>query len=163
MDDYSVLGFLAAFWLVSVAVVLVYYVFVSLGLYRMAKSSDLENPWLAWLPFGNTYIMGAIVKEMDFIGQHITNLGIIYLVSPFIVAIASAILSLIPILGWLASFALSILLLVFSIMVLYKMFKCFVGEKAVLYTILTIIIPFGAPVCFMKAGSNPRLNDSTLS
>lgn len=156
--EFSLLIFLVSFGLVLIVVGLVYYIFTSLGLYKMAKSSHLENPWLAWVPFGNTYIVGSIVKEIDFIGQHITNLGIIYLLSPFIVGIASCILSLIPILGWLASFALNILFLIFYVSVLYKMFKCFVGEKATLYIILTLIIPFGAPVCFMKAGNSPRLN-----
>lgn len=159
MPESSLLHLFVSFGLLSIVVSLVYYIFTSLGLYKMAKSSNLENPWLAWLPFGNTFIIGSIVKEIDFIGQHITNLGIIYLLSPFIVAIASCILSLIPILGWIASFALNILFLVFYVSVLYRMFKCFVGENATLYTILTLIIPFGAPVCFMKAGNRPRLND----
>ena len=160
MSDSGLIGFLVSFWLLSMVVGLVYYIFTSLGLYKMAKSSQLENPWLAWLPFGNTYIIGSIVKEIDFIGQHITNLGIIYLLSPFILGIASCILSLIPILGWLACFALNILFVYFNILVIYRMFKCFVAESATLYTILTFIIPFGAPVCFMKAGNRPRLNDN---
>ena len=160
MSESGLLKFVLSFGLLSIVVGLVYYIFTSFGLYKMAKSSHLENPWLAWLPFGNTYIIGSIVKEIDFIGQHITNLGIIYLLSPFIVGITSCILSLIPILGWIASFALNILFLIFSISVLYRMFKCFVGENAILYTILTLIIPFGAPVCFMKAGNRPRLNDN---
>ena len=160
MSDSGLFSFLLSFGLLSMVVGLVYYVFTSLGLYRMAKSSNLENSWLAWIPFGNTYIIGSIVEEIDFMGQHITNLGIIFLLSPFIVGIASCILSIIPILGWIASFALNILYLVFSVSVLYRMFKCFVGESATLYTILSVIIPFGAPVCFMKAGNLPRLNDN---
>lgn len=134
-----------------------YYVFTSLGLYKMAQNSQLENPWLAWLPFGNIYIIGSIVNEIDFLGQHITNLGIIFLLCPFIVVIASGILSIIPILGWLASFVLNILFLIFGVLVLFRMFKGFVGESATLYTILTLIVPFGAPICFMKAGNRPRL------
>lgn len=46
--------------LVALAFSAVSYIFQSLGLYTVAKRRGLNNPWLAWLPVGNTWILGSI-------------------------------------------------------------------------------------------------------
>ncbi len=42
------------------AIGIVVYVFQSIGLYKMAKNLGLAHPWMAWVPFLNTYTFGKI-------------------------------------------------------------------------------------------------------
>lgn len=39
------------------------YVLNSLGLYTIAKRRGLGSPWLAWLPFGNAWMLGCISDQ----------------------------------------------------------------------------------------------------
>jgi len=159
MDNSALFALIASFGLLFTVLGLFYYFGTAFGLYKMAISSNLQNPWLAWIPFGNAYILGSIVEEVDFLGQRITNLGLIYLIAPFAIAIAAKILALIPVLGWLATIVIEILFLILSIKVVYKMFTLFVSESATLFTVLSFIIPFAAPVCFIIAGNHPRIDN----
>ena len=36
------------------------YIFTGLGLYTIAKRRGIHNPWLAWVPFGNMWLLGTI-------------------------------------------------------------------------------------------------------
>ena len=42
---------------------IVFYVLQSLGLYAIASRRQLKNPWLAWLPIGNMWILGSISDQ----------------------------------------------------------------------------------------------------
>ena len=56
-----------AFLLVILAVAgiiqLVFYIFRSLALYKLASRRQLENPWLAWVPVGWNWIAGALSDQ----------------------------------------------------------------------------------------------------
>ena len=45
------------------AVGLALYVIMSMGLYTIAERRGIPNPWLAWLPVGNVWILGAIADH----------------------------------------------------------------------------------------------------
>ncbi len=45
--------------LISVAV----YVFTALALYTIAKRRGIHNAWLAWIPFGNSWLLGCISDQ----------------------------------------------------------------------------------------------------
>ena len=51
--------FLVAYFAIFAFAILCY-VLESLGLYTIAKRRGLNNPWLAWIPVGNTWILGLI-------------------------------------------------------------------------------------------------------
>ncbi|MBM7833575.1 hypothetical protein [Clostridium sardiniense] len=36
---------------------LINYIFVALATYRIAKKENVDNPWLSWIPIGNSYIL----------------------------------------------------------------------------------------------------------
>ena len=42
------------------------YILLSLGLYTIAKRRGLNNPWLAWIPFGNVWILGSIADQYQY-------------------------------------------------------------------------------------------------
>ena len=44
----------------SMLLSLAIYIFTGLGLYTIAKRRGIHNPWLAWVPFGNMWLLGCI-------------------------------------------------------------------------------------------------------
>lgn len=43
------------------------YVLLALGLYTIAKRRDIKNPWLAWVPLANVWILGCISDQYQFV------------------------------------------------------------------------------------------------
>lgn len=41
------------------------YVFQSLSLHTLARRRGIANPWLAWIPFGDSWIIGALARDYD--------------------------------------------------------------------------------------------------
>lgn len=39
------------------------YIFTGLGLYTIAKRRGIHNPWLAWVPFANSWLIGCISDQ----------------------------------------------------------------------------------------------------
>lgn len=52
--------FLIIFLMIAAAIGIVLYIFESLSIYTIAKKRGIENPWLAWIPFANLWIIGQI-------------------------------------------------------------------------------------------------------
>ena len=47
---------------VSAVFGIIMYVFQSIGLFKMARTLNFNLPWIAWLPFSNTYCFGKIAS-----------------------------------------------------------------------------------------------------
>lgn len=45
------------------------YVLQSLGMYTIAKRRCIRNPWLAWLPVGNMWILGSISDQYQYVAK----------------------------------------------------------------------------------------------
>lgn len=116
---------------VVVLIGLVFYCLKSIGLYTLAKNRGIENPWLAWIPVADLYIMGMLLGEMDLFGLHIENLGLWCPVA----VVGGSLLGGIPVLGMLISIALMIFLVAF----VYKLFELYT-ENAILFTILSVLL-----------------------
>jgi len=108
------------------------YILTALGLYAIAKNRGMENPWLAWIPIAQFYIIGAIVKELKF-GDSFT-IPKMELVLP-LGCLAVSILSWIPVLRWLLWIAYAVV----AVYSLYILYQKYVPEQAVLYTVLSCI------------------------
>lgn len=61
------LGVAIVILLVALAVGLVAYVLSSIGIYTIAKRRGIHNPWLAWLPIGNHWIVGCISDQYQYV------------------------------------------------------------------------------------------------
>jgi len=83
----GILAMIAAVFLIVVVILLVLYVYTSLALMTIGKKLKYPNPWLAWIPIAN----GAMVLQIG--GFHWAWIFLI----------------LIPILGWIPLFVLSII------------------------------------------------------
>lgn len=70
-EDDGLLAFIGVIYgiviLVGLAVSIACYVMRSLGVYTIAKRRGLNNPWLAWLPVGDAWILGMISDQFQYI------------------------------------------------------------------------------------------------
>lgn len=146
---YALLAFLGAFAFIAFILVIAIYVLASLGLYKLAQNAGIENPWLAWIPVANMYILAKLVKTVKLGSFEVPSLEIVLPVG----CIAVAVLANIPVIGWLVNIAY----LVLSILVLYKLFSIYRPQQATLWTVLSIIFSFiGMPAILIFIMRNDR-------
>lgn len=60
-------GVLLVIGLLAVAFGIACYVLESLGMYTIAKRRGIHNPWLAWIPVGNVWILGSISDQYQYV------------------------------------------------------------------------------------------------
>lgn len=133
---FSAMLAVGVFMLLFAILFLLAYIPFSLGLYRMAIKCGLENPWLAWIPFGNLYIVGLIIREMKFQNYEIPKPEIVLPAS----LLAYMVLANIPFIGFLAWVAITGLMLFAA----YRLFTVFKKDSAMLFTLLSLIPLVGA-------------------
>lgn len=149
---YALLAFLGAFLFIFVIIAIVMYVLLSLGLYKLAQNAGIENPWLAWIPIANFYILGKLVKKVNLGSLEIPSLEIVLPVA----SIATMVLANIPFIGWLINLAYLVLLIV----TLHKLFKIYRPEQATLWTVLSVLLAgIGMPgiLIFVMRNDSPKL------
>lgn len=60
--------------LIALVISIIFYIFESIGLYTIAKRRGIHNPWLAWLPVGNTWILGSLSDQYQYVVKRkVTN------------------------------------------------------------------------------------------
>ena len=128
---YGYLGLIVAGWVIFSIIGIAAYILTALGLYKMAQKQGEPNAWLAWVPIAQLYIIGKIVKELKLGTLVIPRMDMVLPLG----ALAVAILSWIPVLGWL----LAVAFYAMFIYTLYLLFKKYVPDQAVLYTVLSAL------------------------
>lgn len=63
---------LSAFSILPNLVSIATYVLMSLALYTIAKRRQINNPWLAWIPIGNVWLLGCISDHYRYVSKGIT-------------------------------------------------------------------------------------------
>ncbi len=133
---FSALLVAGLFMLFFAILVLLAYIPLSLGLYRMATTCGIENPWLAWIPFANLYTVGLIIRELKFQNYEIPRPEIVL---PLAFAL-HLLVSRIPFIGALYGLALTLL----TLLTLFRLFTLFKKDNAMLFTLLSLIPLVGA-------------------
>lgn len=49
------------------AVAIAAYILLGLGLYAIARNRQINNPWLAWVPVGNLWLLGSIADQYRYV------------------------------------------------------------------------------------------------
>lgn len=185
----SAVGILGAFVLVYGLVMLfafaysiITYVLHSLGLYTIARRRRISNPWLAWIPVGNLWLLGCISDQYQHMAKSkVTSrrkilLGLsiaavaIYFVWLFCMvlgmvfagnagtAIAGSVLLML--LALLVFFGIAIALTVYQYMCYYDLYHSCDPNNSVLFLVLSIvfsgIMPFFVFACRNKDNGMPR-------
>jgi hypothetical protein len=196
LDDYygdlplDIVFFVFAIWLALMLFVLIYsvvaYVLQSLGMYTIAKRRGIRNPWLSWLPIGNTWILGSISDQYQYVakgnirsrrkvllGLSIATyaLSVVYYVHQMITMIGLAMFEQQPTYSWsdfllqigfvLAMGTLAIISIVFAYMAYYDLFESSNPKRSVVFLVLGIffsfLLPFFVFACRKKdLGMPPR-------
>lgn|SRR3989338_3114825 len=60
LDPLNPMAMIGAFLGVLLVVLAVFYVYFALALMTIAKKTNTKNPWLAWIPVANLYLMTEI-------------------------------------------------------------------------------------------------------
>lgn len=53
----------------SMVIGLVAYVLMAVGLYTIAKRRGIRNPWLAWIPVANSWLLGCISDQYQYVAK----------------------------------------------------------------------------------------------
>ena len=82
------------------------YGLLSAGLHIMGINKGINSPWLAWIPLGQYYVIGAIIEEFKLLDWKISNAGSVLGGLAVVTFFFSAI---IPFIGWILPLALFVL------------------------------------------------------
>ena len=81
--------------LVSICLVVIpQYVLNGIAYMKLAKRRNMPNPWLAWVPFANSYLIGAVADNINGQYQKPTNRRVLLLVLSIISVVTTTISSI---------------------------------------------------------------------
>ena len=151
------------------------YVLQSISLHTIAKRRGISYPWLAWIPFGTNWILGAIACDYDkrngvkrrwdklllilsiVIVAIVVIVEVILFVSLFMTIVNASTASapdkeilILVILMSLAILPVSLLTGIFVMLqtiCVFKLFESTVPQKALTYFLIYLLVPFAAPIC----------------
>lgn len=63
------LAVLMVYYLLVIGFSILVYVLQALGMYTIANRRGIHHPWLAWVPFGNLWILGSISDQYQYVSQ----------------------------------------------------------------------------------------------
>ena len=183
-------GFLAIFliiYLIILIIALANYIVMSLSLYTIAKRRAVQNPWLAWLPYGNYWVMGKLAEDFDekngmqrkwstvllvlsismMIGFVFVYVGM--MVSMFFmtaidesVSLGVAFIVALYAIMFLLS-ALGVAAQICAMICTYKIYESTVPTKALKYLLITLLVPLGNAICLFKCRNEGYSNIETNS
>lgn len=173
---FAIAGILIGVLVIGLVIGITLYILQSIGLYTLAKRRGINNPWLAWIPVGNAWIIGYLADNYMEITElrkskyrHVLlwlDVGVM-LVSGIISVISSAsgigllmellkgnevsaqayLTNLMQTIGFLMlSLLISVTAAVFMFIAYYKVFKSCQPSNAVLYLLLSIFISVSLPI-----------------
>ena len=175
------IGFMIAMlviYLILFVFIAVSYVLQGMGMYTIAKRRGIHNPWMAWVPFANSWMLGSISDQFRYVayGQVTirrkwllaTSIGVS--VSASVWAVTHIIFTfsgsfgfgfVLYLLAWLAYMAVMVLYTVMNYKSLYDLYKSCNPRTALVFLLLSIFVgypqPFFVFVCRNKdLGMPPR-------
>ncbi len=152
---------------------IVSYVLQALGLYTIAQRRGIRNGWLAFIPFGATWILGSIADQYQYVAKGkvknrrkwLLGLNIALVVGYFAWFITFMVTRVfaatdmgsknaaiaVAVIGALVFFALAIALCVVYYISLYNLFVSCEPDNATLYLVLSILFSVALPFFIFAA------------
>lgn len=136
------------------------YILSCIGLYRMAKKLGHDKPWLAWIPFANTWLMFTLprneyrVLALNKVIPDRTNAFWIHIAIQYGADIAIAILACIPIVNYVVTAISPFMGIATTVAFIFMMFPVYKDlyslflpeETAKNYAVASVICAFVAPI-----------------
>lgn len=135
---FTILALGGFFALITLILIITMYVLSSVGLYRLAINQKIDNPWIAWIPIANMYILGSLIKNIKIDSYEIPRIELVLPIG----CLLTMLLSPIPLIGWIINIAYFVLCL----LTIFKLYKMYRPNQAVVWLILSIILPFMGPI-----------------
>ncbi len=174
-------GIFMIVYLLALAFSLVSYVLNAVGMYRIAKRRGIHHAWLAWIPVGNSWLLGSISDHYQYVAKKkitgrrkallamnlilIVLSGVIvsgaFMIFSFTTGPADLMGSGILLIGllvvaYLALFGLSIAMLVVSFIAYYDLFQSSKPNCAVLFLILGVVFNVTLPFFVFACGNSDK-------
>lgn len=163
----AIVGILLVVALVTTVVGILMYVFYSLGLQTIAQRRGIHNPWLAWIPVANLWVLGCVSDQYQYVAKgNVRNrrkilLGLVIaqtavalvfniLNNAMVMSLhgsqsASQILATVNLISNGCTGVLSVVLAVFRCIALYDLYSSCCPENNVLFLVLGIVFPVTVP------------------
>lgn len=153
----------AAVSVLAVAYALFNYVATGVSLFRMMDKAGVPNPWMAWVPFCNSYALGALADNYNLLWEAkptsyakkvlAWHIVVTALAQPLILALyAMNPDSSVPTDLWLLLLgyvAAGVVYTVFYSISLYKLYRTFAPESAVGLLVLSILVSISVPLILL--------------
>lgn len=153
--------FFFVFLFVGIMIGVAMFVLQAFGLYRIAQRKGIEHAWLAWIPFAQTYVYAEIIGEEITVGTlRIQQFPWVYVAVTYGSALIAGILSAIPFIGWALSLLLGPVIYAASIYVMYRFFKKFQGDSAVVFTVISAIFTIAFPFLVFSLREKPFADET---
>ena len=158
--------FLAVYSAVSVLAVayaLFNYVATGVSLFRMMDKAGVSNPWMAWVPFCNSYALGALADNYNLLWEAkptsyakkvlAWHIVVTALAQPLILALyAMKPDTAVPMDLWLLLLgyvAAGVVYTVFYSISLYKLYRTFAPESATGLLVLSVLVGISVPLILL--------------
>lgn len=163
------LAFLGIYFVIGLAA----YIFQALSLYKMASRRGIRNPWLAWIPGGDQWIIGSISDQYQYVAKgKVTNRRKIVLwmiiaavVLSFAAGFSLGFSEVVPMFAFFGLFLLLLVIaamiawMVFYYMALYDLFNSADPANGAIYLVVSILVNIALPIllfiCRNKDGGMP--------
>ncbi len=166
-----------AFYFAAFALSIAQYIITSYSIYTIAKRRLIENAFLAFIPYGNYWILGSIADDYDGKSGFNYNWRKLLIIFPIVICAAMFLFFIIFSAAFIfiestmyshlnygvmfaiiiSVFIMYILILLFAVafmiiewICIYKVFESTVPEKAIKYLLISMIVPFGYPICLLR-------------
>lgn len=164
-----VVGVFLIVYLLALAFSVVSYVLSAVGMYRIAKRRGIHHAWLAWIPVGNSWLLGSISDHYQYVAKQKTTkrrrillilsiacmiMGVIFgigvgaLTAAEImgdISAASVLPVAVMVIGYLGLMGLSIAVTVICYIAYYDLFRSCKPGNAVLFLVLSIFFNVTLP------------------
>lgn len=182
--------FVIAFVL-SFIIMLACYIFEAIGMYTISKKRGYNKPWLAFIPFANSYLFGAVTDNINAVNGKKSSFRVWLLVLKIIntvISFAYSVLVLVPMLMFLIdyidygyygglpemliaatvifAFIISAVSITYTILIyiaLHKIFSCYSRKNAVMFTVLNILFGIAPFILFAIRNNRPLTNAEYLN
>ncbi len=164
-------------YLLIAGLLLATYIMNAIAFYTLARRRQIPNPFLAWIPIANSWIIGSIVddyeKRLGFNRKwRVLMLTLVIVIEALVILLSAVMMVMIfsmalvsdgkPSAEAIFGFVVTAYLFIIGIAVLaslqqmvlclciYKIYESTVPEKAVKYFLLSYLVPLAQSVCLLK-------------
>lgn len=172
MESIGILVVMFVFWLplmlVLIGYLVVTYILQSKAMYAIAQRRGIENPWMAWVPFCNSWMLGAISDQYQQavwgdVKNRRKSLLIWHIVYTVVISIymngymifmfaaeegdeeLTMVLALLFVMVALAMIAVSVIYMIQYYKALFDLFRSSDPGRSMMYLMLSIFVQFPLP------------------